>query len=68
MLQIGLMFADTNETAKEMLEYCYELWTARAPASGFNRDGEWQNGHGYFNANVKNIVVCSRSAILFDRY
>lgn len=55
MLQIGLMFADTNETAKEMLEYCYELWTARAPASGFNRDGEWQNGHGYFNANVKTL-------------
>lgn len=55
MLQIGLMFADTNDTAAEMLEYCYELWTARAPASGFNRDGEWQNGHGYFNANVKTL-------------
>lgn len=55
MLQIGLTFADTNDTAKEMLEYCYELWTARAPASGFNRDGEWQNGHGYFNANTKTL-------------
>lgn len=55
MLQIGLMFADTNETAGEMLEYCYELWTARAPASGFNRDGEWHNGQGYFNANVKTL-------------
>lgn len=55
MLQVGLMFADTNETASEMLEYCYELWTARAPASGFNRDGEWHNGQGYFNANVKTL-------------
>lgn len=55
MLQIGLMFYETNDTAKEMLEYCYELWTARAPASGFNRDGEWHNGHGYFNANVKTL-------------
>ena len=55
MLQVGLTFADTNDTAKEILEYCYELWTARAPASGFNRDGEWQNGHGYFNANVKTL-------------
>lgn len=59
MLQIGLMFADKNATAKEMLEYCYELWTARAPASGFNRDGEWQNGHGYFNANTKTLWYAS---------
>lgn len=55
MLQIGLMFADKNNTAKEILEYCYELWTARAPASGFNRDGEWHNGQGYFHANVKTL-------------
>ena len=59
MLQIGLMFADKNATVKEMLEYCYELWTARAPASGFNRDGEWQNGHGYFNANTKTLWYAS---------
>lgn len=38
-----------------MLEYYYELWTARAPASGFNRDGVWHNGAGYFNANVKTL-------------
>lgn len=55
MLQIGLMFADTDSQAKEILEYCYELWTARAPASGFNRDGEWHNGQGYFTANVKTL-------------
>lgn len=55
MLQIGLMFGDTNDSAKEILEYCYELWTARAPASGFNRDGEWHNGHGYFHANTKSL-------------
>lgn len=55
MLQIGLMFADTNDQAKEILEYSYEVWTARAPASGFNRDGEWHNGHGYFHANTKTL-------------
>lgn len=55
MLQLGLMFGDTRNDAKEILEYCYELWTARAPASGFNHDGEWQNGHGYFNANTKTL-------------
>lgn len=55
MLQLGLMFGDTRDDAKEILEYCYELWTARAPASGFNRDGEWHNGQGYFNANTKTL-------------
>lgn len=55
MLQIGFLFGDKDPQAKEMLEYCYELWTARAPASGFNRDGEWHNGHGYFNANLKTL-------------
>ena len=55
MLQIGLVFWDTDPTALEMLEYCYELWTARAPASGFNRDGEWHNGTGYFTANVHTL-------------
>lgn len=52
MLQVAFLFADSNDWAKETLEYCYELWTARAPASGFNRDGMWHNGDGYFNANV----------------
>lgn len=55
MLQIGLLLADKHEQAREMLEYCYELWTARAPASGFNQDGEWHNGQGYFEANTKSL-------------
>lgn len=38
-----------------MMEYYYELWTARAPASGFNRDGVWHNGSGYFSTNVKTL-------------
>lgn len=38
--------------AMTALEYYYELWTARAPASGFNRDGAWINGSGYFNTNT----------------
>ncbi|MDE5628373.1 MAG: DUF4962 domain-containing protein [Muribaculaceae bacterium] len=38
-----------------MLEYLYELWTARAPAGGFNRDGLWHNGTGYFNANIQTL-------------
>ncbi|MDE6267688.1 MAG: DUF4962 domain-containing protein [Muribaculaceae bacterium] len=38
-----------------MLEYLYELWTSRAPAGGFNRDGLWHNGAGYFNANIQTL-------------
>ncbi|WP_444103793.1 DUF4962 domain-containing protein [Bacteroides sp.] len=38
-----------------MLEYYYEIWTARAPASGFNRDGVWHNGAGYITANIKTL-------------
>ena len=41
-----------REEVLPMMEYYYELWTARAPASGFNRDGVWHNGSGYFNANI----------------
>ncbi|NDV82128.1 DUF4962 domain-containing protein [Bacteroides sp. 51] len=56
--QIALMLytkAEYETEATKMLEYYYELWTARAPDSGFNRDGLWRNGVGYFNANVKTL-------------
>lgn len=42
--------------ACKLLEYLYELWTARAPASGFNRDGLWHNGTGYFTTNSKTLA------------
>lgn len=38
-----------------MLEYYYEIWSARAPASGFNRDGIWHNGTGYIATNIKTL-------------
>lgn len=41
---------------KRLLQYLYELWTARAPASGFNRDGVWHNGTGYFTTNSKTLA------------
>lgn len=41
---------------QEYLEYSYELWTARAPASGFNRDGSWHNGTSYFSANAVTLA------------
>ena len=58
IFQCALLLYDNTVYADEvlpMLEYYYELWTARAPASGFNRDGVWHNGSGYFNANLETL-------------
>lgn len=58
LFQTAFILYDKTEYAQEVipiLEYYYELWTARAPASGFNRDGVWHNGSGYFNANIKTL-------------
>ena len=44
-----------GQRVSSMLEYLYELWTSRAPAGGFNRDGLWHNGTGYFNANIQTL-------------
>lgn len=57
---IAYMLYDNPSYSSEvmpMLEYYYELWTARAPASGYNRDGMWHNGTGYFSANVKTLFL-----------
>lgn len=59
LFQTALCLCDKPEYAEQatyMLEYYYELWTARAPASGFNRDGAWTNGTGYFNANIYTLA------------
>lgn len=56
LMQGALVVYDKYPPAKEYLEYSYELWTARAPASGFNRDGAWHNGPNYFSANC--VTLC----------
>ena len=59
LTQAALLLYDRGAYADEvlpMLEYYYELWTARAPAGGFNRDGMWHNGTGYFEANTKTLA------------
>ena len=50
--QAVFAICDKSEVAMENLEYAYEVWTARAPNSGFNRDGAWINGGGYFGVNI----------------
>lgn len=51
MTQGALVICQKYPEAMTALEYFYELWTGRAPASGFNRDGAWQNGISYFATN-----------------
>lgn len=58
IFQCAFLLHDNPAYADEvlpMLKYYYELWTARAPASGFNRDGIWHNGSGYFNTNLETL-------------
>lgn len=57
-VQAALMLYDHpayRDAIREMLEYYYELWTARAPAGGLNRDGEWVNGPKYFITNTQTL-------------
>lgn len=51
MVQGAFTICNEYPDAMKFLEYSYELWTARAPASGFNRDGAWINGASYFGTN-----------------
>lgn len=51
MLQGSFVICQKYPQIEKALEYFYELWTARAPASGFNRSGAWQNGINYFGTN-----------------
>lgn len=51
LLQGAFVVCQEYPDAMTALEYFYEVWTARAPASGFNRDGAWINGTGYFATN-----------------
>ena len=56
--QSAFLLYDRPEYSAEirpMLEYYYELWALRAPATGFNRDGAWHNGSGYYTANMTTL-------------
>ncbi len=55
LLQASFVFYHKSSEAREFFEYGYELWTARAPATGFNRDGIWINGTCYFSANAVSL-------------
>ena len=59
LFQSALVLFDKDaytEECSEMLEYYYELWTARAPDAGYNRSGLWKKGVAYFTAKVKTLL------------
>lgn len=51
MLEGAFVTCQEYPESMTALEYFYELWTSRAPSTGFNRDGVWFNGAGYFETN-----------------
>lgn len=55
MMQGAYTICQKYPEAMTAFEYFYELWTSRAPASGFNRDGAWFNGASYLEVNVKTL-------------
>lgn len=58
LLQCAFLLYDKpayKSKVEPMLEYYYEIWTAKAPNSGQNRDGEWSNGTCYFLNNVETL-------------
>lgn len=58
LFQCAYMLYDKAAYGEEVLpilEYYYEIWTARAPATGYNRDGVWHNSASYFNTNVETL-------------
>ena len=71
LFQVALSLYDKSAYSSEvlpMMEYYYELWTARAPASGFNRDGIWHNGTGYFSANILTLAYMPSLLSFISQY
>lgn len=50
------------------LQYYYELWCTRAPATGFSRDGLWQNGVGYMSANTLTLFYMPKLLSYITRF
>jgi hypothetical protein len=61
----GIVLKHHVQAADDWLEYAYALWCSRAPASGFNHDGGWFNGTGYFTANM---VTLQQFPLLLNWY
>lgn len=56
------------ETVVPLLQYYYELWCTRAPATGFSRDGLWHNGVGYMSANILTLAYMPKLLSYITRF
>lgn len=68
LLQTSLVLYKKSPEAREFFEYAYELWTCRAPATGFNRDGIWMNGTCYFQCQCSELILYSEPFFLSGRH
>lgn len=57
-----------QEQVQPLLQYYYELWCTRAPASGFTRDGLWPNGVGYMSANINTLAYMPKILSYITRF
>ena len=71
MFQTAFVLFDNPAYAAQVrpiLEYYYELWCTRAPATGFSRDGLWHNGVGYMSANVLTLAYMPKLLSYITRF
>jgi len=61
----ALVLLNHKPEARDMVAYCYEVYTSRAPQMGFNLDGNWVNGDGYYTVNM---LTLHHLPSLFGRY
>lgn len=71
MFQTAFVLFDNPEYAERVLpilQYYYELWCTRAPATGFSRDGLWHNGVGYMSANILTLAYMPKLLSYITRF
>lgn len=71
MFQTAFTLFDNPAYSQQVLpylEYYYELWCTRAPATGFSRDGLWHNGVGYMSANILTLAYIPKLLSYVTRF
>lgn len=71
MFQTAFVLFDNPAYADQVrtyLQYFYELWCTRAPATGFSRDGLWHNGVGYMSANITTLAYMPKLLSYVTRF
>lgn len=56
LARASLILGNHVPDANQWMAYVSAIWSARAPAGGFSRDGGWINGNNYMTANVVSLI------------